>query len=656
MTSKGLILRATLGSLTATAVAVSLLWVPPAHAGKLGSKPSVERIRHFQGGDFQKLRWSRVSGAQSYQVFVKDARFDEPLPRNWKLYRTVEGTKSRIFVPGGHTRQFGVRAVGGPNGMRRAVTRISNFGTISRPAGLSALARVRGWRTVRKNSLYRNAALEASRPRAKLRLPDARGSGSVRIVGEVGPRFGTVDVYVGKTRIKRVDLGRPRHDANRRILVRVRPARSGTISLVTRSQKPVRISAVAHTRPSTSATRRPRPPLSRPPARSFTFQGSGWGHGVGLSQYGAKAMADAGRSVRRILRHYYSGTTIATIADDKVLDINVGYHVPSLTVRLRALSRGAVAEVCTIARERCVKRVTIRDKRPGSRTAGEIRVTRVKGDVRARVTHRNGDVSWLRGARIRVRWSGTRYLGGPASVVRMGNGREYRHGELLMTKHDKRLLNGIARMSLQAEYLRGVAEMPSSWNVDALRAQAIIARTYALKAGAQRGPICDCHLHDSVIDQAYVGWGKESEGRDAYYGRRWVSAVKSTNGRVLTYDGALAGTYYFSSSGGHTLNSQDVWSSTVPYLRSVDDKWSLNGANPNRSWSTTRSPASMESLFGLPSIHKITITKRYAGGAVHAVRATAVNGDTRTISGKADYMRTRLGLKSSWLTAIDEAR
>jgi SpoIID/LytB domain protein len=648
-------LRGSLGSLTVTAVAVGLLWVPPAHAAKLGPKPSLDSVRHFQGGNFAKLRWSKVSGAHTYQVFYKDARFDEDLPRNWELYRTLEGTRTRIFVPSGHTRQFGVRAVGGPHGRRRLATAISDFGTISRPAGLAALRKVGGWRTVKKKPLYRHQALEASRPRARLRLPDARSSSTVRLVGEAGPRFGTVDVYVGKTRIRRVDFGRRSHNPNKRIRIKVRPGRSGTISVVTRSHKPVRISAVGHTRPSTSATKRPLPPLSRPPARSFTFQGSGWGHGVGLSQYGAKAMADAGRSVRRILRHYYQGTKLTSVEDEKLLDVNVGYHVPSVTVRLRALHRGAVAEVCALTRNRCAKSVSIHDKRAGSRTAGEIRVTRHRGRVRARVSHPNGDITRLRGSQIRVRWSGTRALGGAASVVRLGNGREYRHGEVLVTKHSRRLLNGIVRLRLQSEYLRGIAEMPSSWNEDALRTQAILARTYALKAGASRGPVCDCHLHDSVIDQSYVGWGKESEGRDAYYGNRWVRAVKSTNGRVVTYKGALAGTYYFSSSGGHTLNAQDVWSSTVPYLRSVDDTWSLKRANPNRSWKSSRSPASVAALFGLRRLHDIAVTRRYAGGAVRSVRAIAVNGDTRTISGKADYMRSRLGLKSAWLTSIDEA-
>ena len=648
------VLRCTFVSLTATVVAIGLLAAPPVQAADLGPRPAAERVHHFQVGPFQKLHWSKVSGARSYQIFVKEAQYNDNLPREWKRLKTVQQNRTSIHVAQGQTRQFGVRAVGPPDGMRYSVTKISNFGTISRPARLSALDRVRRWRTVRKDSLYRDVALEASRPGAKLRLRYAKGTSTVWLVGEAGPRYGEVDVYVGNTKIKRVDFGRRRHNADNQILVRVRPVRSGTITVVTRSRKPVRISAVGHTRRSTDATKTPAAPLANPPARSFTFTGSGWGHGVGLSQYGAKAMADAGKSVTQILRHYYSGTSLDQVADDKLINVNVGYHSSSMTARLRALTGGAELRVCAMDATGCAEKATIHDKRSGSGTAGQITVSRSKGDVRARVTKANGDVTTLRGDRIRIRWSGTRYLGGDAAVVRLGNSREYRHGELLVYKHGTGLLNAVVRMRLQSEYLRGVAEVPSSWNVDALRAQAIIARTYALKTGAGRKSDCDCHLRDSVVHQAYAGWGKETEGRNAYYGKRWVNAVNSTDGKVLTYKGSLAGTYYFSSSGGHTLNSQDVWSSTVPYLRSVDDPWSMTSSNPNRSWSTKRSQSSMASMFGLKDIHKISITKRYKGGAVWSIRATASNGHNRTISGKADYMRSRFGLKSAWVKSIGE--
>ena len=644
-----------LGSLTAVALAVGLVWVPPGQAAaRFGAKPSVQRVQHFQTGPAQVLRWSEVGGATAYQVFVKGARYDKRLRRNWTLLKTVRRTSANVRVRPGRVRQFGVRAVGAPDGMRRKVTRISNFGVVSRPARLSALTREKRWRTVRKASLYRNVALEASRRGAKLRLRDVRAGSSVRLVAVTGRKFGKVDVYVGSRRIKRVNLGAHRHDPDRRLVVLVRPARRGTISLVTRTRKPVRISAIGHTRRSSTATVKPRAPLSRPPASSFTFRGSGWGHGVGLSQYGAKAMADVGRSPRRILRHYYQGTRLDRVSDDKVIDVNVGYHASSLTVRLRGLARGAEARVCAIRAGKCARRATIVDRTRGDRTAGRIALVRRNGKVRARVTQADGDLTTLRARKVRVRWSGTGPLNGKRSVIRLGNGREYRHGQLVVTRHGTGLLNAKVRMRLQSEYLRGVAEMPSSWNLDALRAQAIIARTYALKTGAGRKADCDCHLRDSVVHQAYVGWGKETEGRSSYYGKRWVKAVNSTDGRVLTYRGRLAGTYYFSSSGGHTLNSQDVWSSKVPYLQSVDDPGSLKGANPNRSWSNTRSTASMASLFGLRSIHAIQITRKYPGGAVRSVKATAKNGDRRTISGKADYMRSLLGTKSAWVTSINE--
>lgn len=655
----------TLGYLTATVVALGLLSAPPTQAApavqsvqsvradRLGPRPSVDRVRHFQIRSFQELDWSKVRGAGSYQIFVKEARYDERLRRAWRLLKTVRPSHTHVHVSPGQTRQFGVRAVGPRVGARYAVTRISDFGTISRPARLSALDRSRRWRTVRKGSLYRNVALGVHRPRAKLRLPYAMGVSTIRLVGEAGRRYGTVDVYVGDAKARRVDFGRRKHNAHKRILIRVRPLRSGTITLVTRSRNPVRISAIGHTRRSTDATKRPKAPLAAPAARSFTFSGSGWGHGVGLSQYGAKAMADAGMGVKRILRHYYNGTNLDRVGDDKLVDVNVGYQPSSLTARLRALRRGAELQVCAMNSRRCTRQATIHDGRAGARAVGRITVTRSRGKVLATVKT-NGEVRRMRGDGIRVRWSGTRYLDGRASVLRLGNGREYRHGELVISKHSRGQLNVVVRMRLQSEYLRGVAEMPSSWNVEALRAQAIIARTYALIYGARRTSDCDCHLRDSVVNQSYLGWQKENEGRHAYYGRRWVSAVNSTDGRVLKYNGSLAGTFYFSSSGGHTLNSQDVWSSNIPYLRSVNDKWSMTTSNPNRSWSTKRSQASMASTMGLKNIHKIAVTSSFKGGAVRAITATASNGRTKTISGKADYMRSRFGLMSPWVTSIDE--
>ena len=648
------VLRCAVAALTSTVVALGLA-VAPAGAAELGGKPDVERVRHFQSTPFQRLAWSTVRGADSYQVFVKGARYDHRLPREWKLLKTVDRNRTTVFVGAGRTRQFGVRAVGAPDGMRHAVTAISSFGTISRPARLAALDRVGRWRTVRDQNLYRNVALEASRHRAKLLLRHAKDTSTVRLVAATGPAYGVVDVYIGRDRIRRIDLGSYRANPDRRIRIRVRPADSGTIRVVTRGSDPVRISAVAHTRRFTRATETPPAPLAHPPARSFTFRGSGWGHGVGLSQYGAMAMAEAGRSVRDILGHYYRGTELGHADDSRLVGVNVRYHAARITARPRALAGEAEMEICAIRRHGCVDRAVLRDTTGEAEPSGQVVLTRGSRAVRARVVDASGEISTLRGNRIRIRWSGTRDLAGDPSVVRLGNNREYRHGELVIHKHDTRLLNAVVRMRLQSEYLRGVAEMPSSWDLEALRAQAIIARTYALRTGAGFKPDCDCNLRDSVVHQAYVGWGKESEGNDAHYGKRWVSAVDSTDGQVLTYDGELAGTFYYSSSGGHTLNSEDVWSATVPYLRAVDDPWSLTSENPNRSWTTVRSQAAMASVFGLDDIHKISISRRYDGGAIRSLKATASTGESRTITGKADYLRTLFGLKSAWVRSIRES-
>ena len=646
--------RCVVSVLTATVVALGLMSLAPAQAAPLGHAPRVESPHRFQLRGIQTLDWSTVSGATRYQVFVKQAAFNRGLPRNWSHLKTIKASRTRIYVPQGATREFGVRAVGTRSGARHRVTAISSFGTISRPARLSAVHRSPRWRTVRNSAFYRNVAYQARRPGATLWLRGVQDSTSLRLVGEAGRRFGIVDVYVGGSRVKRVNFGQRRYNADRVVFVNVRGERTGTVRVVSRSWKPVRISAIGHNRSRTTATSTPAAPVANRTARSFTIRGAGWGHGVGLSQYGAKAMADAGRSPANILQHYYRGTRLSTASDNRLTNVNVGYHRSSLTARLRGLTAGAQVRVCAMVSGRCAATRTVTDRTGGSGTAGRILVSRINGDVRARVTDQNGRVRTLRGRSIRLHWSGTRYLGGDASVIRLDNGREYRHGQLLVSPDGSTRLNAVLRLQLQGEYLRGVAEMPSSWNMDALRAQAIIARTYALRTGAGNKSDCDCNLRDSVVHQAYSGWSKENEGRNAVYGKRWVSAVNSTDGRVLTYGGALAGTYYYSSSGGHTLNSQDVWSGKVAYLRSVDDPWSLTSANPNRSWTTTYSQATMASMFGLRDIHKIDVTSRYAGGAARSIRATASNGATRTISGKADYLRSRFGLKSAWMNSITE--
>lgn len=142
----------------------------------------------------------------------------------------------------------------------------------------------------------------------------------------------------------------------------------------------------------------------------------------------------------------------------------------------------------------------------------------------------------------------------------------------------------IVEMSLE-DYVRGVvaAEMPASFGVEALKAQAIAARTFVLKRMRSYGGTgCSAHAGADICTnhehcQAWISQ-EELRKRLSYleyyaYARRIASAVESTAGMVVTYQGKLIDAYYHAASGGSTDNSEDVWSAAVPYLRAVSSEF-----------------------------------------------------------------------------------
>ena len=113
------------------------------------------------------------------------------------------------------------------------------------------------------------------------------------------------------------------------------------------------------------------------------------------------------------------------------------------------------------------------------------------------------------------------------------------------------------------EYLLGVvpSEMPSKWNIEAHKAQAIAARSYALANLNKRGSH-GYDLKDTPHDQAYGGASSETP--------QTTSAVLSTRGEVLTYDNKIIPAYYHASAGGRTNSAGKVWNHDLPYIQSVD--------------------------------------------------------------------------------------
>jgi SpoIID/LytB domain protein len=134
------------------------------------------------------------------------------------------------------------------------------------------------------------------------------------------------------------------------------------------------------------------------------------------------------------------------------------------------------------------------------------------------------------------------------------------------------------------DYTYGIGEVPSTWPMQAMEAQAVAARSYALAhSGNQHrsdhGP-CNCALYSSAVDQVYSGWDKEAQGPG------WLHAVAATAGQVVLYKGAVITAVYSSSSGGYSESNEYSWfNSPIPYLRSVCDPGDYNPANPNRTWS-----------------------------------------------------------------------
>ncbi|HWC13339.1 MAG TPA: SpoIID/LytB domain-containing protein [Actinomycetota bacterium] len=319
-------------------------------------------------------------------------------------------------------------------------------------------------------------------------------------------------------------------------------------------------------------------------ARSVTITGGGWGHGIGMSQYGAYGRAKKGRSAQEIVEHYYRG---ASLASRRMPKVRVGLLQDRQSVSMTSV--------------------------PHQGGSGNV-VWKVKGESEALATGGPG-VQWrvepsaAGGLRLykdgtQVRRNGTGVFGGTSAALLLNyaphgsavdvadKSYNYALGRLEVGSYSSArcdtgfCLRLVLSISMQ-KYLMGLAEVPSSWPAAVLRTQAIAGRTYAYekwtRSGSHRVP-CDCTVYDSVIDQAYAGDGKRTGSGE--YWDEWQAAVRDTKGQVIVYGGNPIQALYSSSSGGHTENNEHVWGGTpLPYLRGVKDAADAVSANPNHRWS-----------------------------------------------------------------------
>src|SRR3954453_907481 len=345
-------------------------------------------------------------------------------------------------------------------------------------------------------------------------------------------------------------------------------------------------------------------------AARFTIRGAGFGHGVGMSQYGAMDFAEHGAAYDEILGHYYTGTALGTTDPNRPVRVILQ---STTTVRFsgatQAGGRSLAAGRTYLARA----------------AGGQVVLSGARGK---RIAAFDGPLQ-VSGA------DGALQLGG-----RAGNGRSNgRYRGVLELRPD--VLGGLDVVNVLdlEDYVRGVVawESPSSWPIEALKAQAVAARTYAITT--KRSGTFD--QYPDTRSQMYGGVAAETAATDA--------AVAATAGQVVTYAGEPVVTYFFSTPGGRPENVENSFlgSSPKPWLKSVADPY--DSVSPRHVWKPVRLslPSARARLGGLVkgSFRGIKVVKR---GKSPRIVAADVIGSRGRIRVSGATLRARLGLYDTW--------
>jgi stage II sporulation protein D len=328
----------------------------------------------------------------------------------------------------------------------------------------------------------------------------------------------------------------------------------------------------------------------------FVFSGHGWGHGVGMSQYGAYGYALHGATFQQILAHYYPGTTLG----------------PAPCTKFRVLLADRKKKV-TVSSE---VPFTVADG-AGQRVALPAGTVTVGTDLQIAGKALTAPLTFLPGK------------GGPLTLVRA-----YR-GQIQVDVVDGKLR--VVNIVPLEQYLYGVvpSEMPSTWSAQALEAQAVASRSYALATRKIGAPY---DAYSDTRSQMYLGPSAESAAATA--------AVNATKGQVLSYGGKIATTFFYSTSGGETESSLDWTGTALPYLIAVPDPY--DAISPYHNWGpvpvTAQTISKALKLNG--PITDATTTMNAAGRVGKLTLMTPL----APLSVTAATLRSAIGLRSTWFT------
>jgi SpoIID/LytB domain protein len=379
---------------------------------------------------------------------------------------------------------------------------------------------------------------------------------------------------------------------------------------------------------------------------SFAFQGSGYGHGVGLSQMGARSMALAGQSSEQIIKYFYKDVEVEQKDDSKILRVNIGHLLTS--AKISTATKGSQLQI--IQGEAGNESVL-----PVISLADSISFSVIGSTVSPRVTLGKTTQVLTRSRTFTIRWAGTRYLEGPDTLISVNHSgvtQKLRYGQIQVKAIKSPSGYRIAMTNsvrLADEYLWGISEMPSFWPVAALEAQVIASRTYALsKAGIYRSA-CDCDLYGSISDQTFLGYAKEIERK---FGVVWKDIVTRTAGLTITQAGLPITAYFFSSSGGKTELAVNAWGSSRDYTQIVDDPGSLDLAlNPRYvTWNREVPQSVIAAAFVLPDVVSLEILGVNESGTVAQIQATSSTGVRVALRGET--FRSRTKIPSAWFSLV----
>jgi stage II sporulation protein D len=334
---------------------------------------------------------------------------------------------------------------------------------------------------------------------------------------------------------------------------------------------------------------------------SFFISGRGWGHGVGMSQWGAYGYAQHGETYDKIVEHYYTGTVLGA--------------APVARVRV-LLGEGK-------------KSVTIASDVP-------FRVRDGSGQVYELAA---GAVSFGSGLKVKVD-PATEPKALTAPLLFSPGSEPLRYGKAayrgqIQVNAGAKALQVVNNVGLEA-YLYGVVprEVPFTWPAEALKAQAVVARSYALavrKTGAY-------DLYADTRSQVYGGVAAEKPSTNA--------AVDATARQVLLFESKVATTFFFSTSGGRTASIEDVWAGgePIPYLTSVPDPYDT--ASPHHVWGPFPfTPKKLRSTFKVPGA---LVDARVTLNQSQRVDTVTFVGSKGEISVSGADVRTKLKLRSTW--------